>query len=419
MQVTVVERQVGIRILVITDYLPYPQASGDTIRVYNLIRRLGAVHELSLLALFAEQDAEDSINHLRGFCRRVEVINHEWPRPLAALPDMVQYLIQGKPPELRLLYSKRMAERIHELTSAEDFDIVQIEHSRLALYREAVNSSACSSSVLVFHNIAYNQYDRMVEIEKNPISRLRTWLFSRKLRRWEPSYAGKFDRCLTMSDMDRKILLGANRRLCIDVIPNGADTGKLLPVKAIPGVPALLFVGSMSYPPCADGAVYFCRQVLPYIKKAIPEIRVWIVGTDPLPDVLQLAGDGVHVTGYVKDVLPYYEQTAVSIVPLRAGGGTRLKILESMALGRPVVSTSIGCEGLDVIDGRHLLIADDPKSFADKTVRLLTDSVLFQHIATEARQLVVNRYDWDIIAHQLMDIYSELVQRAARPIQVI
>jgi glycosyltransferase involved in cell wall biosynthesis len=143
------------------------------------------------------------------------------------------------------------------------------------------------------------------------------------------------------------------------------------------------------------------------------------VGTDPLPDVLQLAGDGVHVTGYVKDVLPYYEQTAVSIVPLRAGGGTRLKILESMALGRPVVSTSIGCEGLDVIDGRHLLIADDPKSFADKTVRLLTDSVLFQHIATEARQLVVNRYDWDIIAHQLMDIYSELVQRAARPIQVI
>jgi glycosyltransferase involved in cell wall biosynthesis len=138
------------------------------------------------------------------------------------------------------------------------------------------------------------------------------------------------------------------------------------------------------------------------------EIEVWIVGRDPLPEVKRLNGNGVNVTGQVKDVLPYYKRTTVCIVPLRAGGGTRLKILEAMALGRPVISTTIGCEGLDVEDGQHLLIADTPKKFAEKTVRLLTDRTLHHKIRTNARQLVETRYDWDSIAGQLMHIYEEI-----------
>jgi glycosyltransferase involved in cell wall biosynthesis len=137
---------------------------------------------------------------------------------------------------------------------------------------------------------------------------------------------------------------------------------------------------------------------------------MWIVGTNPTPEVTQLDGDGVHVTGRVDDVVPYYSRSTACVVPLRAGGGTRLKILEAMALGRPVVSTSLGCEGLEVVDGEHLFIADSPEQIADKVVRLLADQALRERIASNARQLVVARYDWDVIADSLMRTYAAVAQ---------
>jgi glycosyltransferase involved in cell wall biosynthesis len=172
-----------------------------------------------------------------------------------------------------------------------------------------------------------------------------------------------------------------------------------------------MFIGSMDYPPCVDAALYFCREIFPRIRHTISAAEFWIVGRNPGSEVLQLAGDGVHVTGQVDDVIPYYRQSTVCVVPLRAGGGTRLKILEAMALGRPVVSTTIGCEGLDVVDGVHLLIADTPEQFAEKTIRLLTDRQLYQDISANGRQLVVTKYDWNIITSHLTQIYSELTNK--------
>jgi glycosyltransferase involved in cell wall biosynthesis len=166
----------------------------------------------------------------------------------------------------------------------------------------------------------------------------------------------------------------------------------------------------MNYVANFDAVLYFCSEILPRIRRVVSEVEVWVVGADPPPEVRRLSGDGVHVTGRVDDVVPYYRRSSVCVVPLRAGGGTRLKILEAMALGRPVVSTTIGCEGLDVVDGEHLLIADSPEQFADKTVRLLTDRASYQRITTKARQLVVDRYDWDVVARQLLEIYSEMTR---------
>jgi glycosyltransferase involved in cell wall biosynthesis len=176
-----------------------------------------------------------------------------------------------------------------------------------------------------------------------------------------------------------------------------------------------MFIGNMGYPPCVDAVLYFCKEIFPLIRRRISAAELWIVGRDPRPEVLQLDGDGVHVTGQVEDVIPYYRQSAACVVPLRAGGGTRLKILEAMALGRPVVSTTIGCEGLDVVDGEHLLIADNPAQFAEKTVRLLTDRQLYQHISTRGRELVETCYDWDKIAGRLMGVYTEMLAQINYP----
>jgi glycosyltransferase involved in cell wall biosynthesis len=194
------------------------------------------------------------------------------------------------------------------------------------------------------------------------------------------------------------------------VSPNGFDTQSYQPLPLPPETtrPALLFVGSMSYEACVDAMVYFCQEILPRIRSQFGDVDLWIVGRDPSQQVRQLDGNGVHVTGRVADVRPYYQRSMVCVVPLRAGGGTRLKILEAMALGRPVVATSIGCEGLDVIDEEHLMIADSPEQFAEKTVRLLADATLRQRIGANARRLVVSRYDWDVIVKRLMQIYTQV-----------
>ena len=395
-----------MRILLITDYLPYLPISGDTIRVYNLIKRISLQHEIYLLALFETPNVQDSILHLENFCHQIEVVNHKWPNPLTCLPEMLLYYLRGWPMELRLLHSSKMANLIFDLTSTDSFDVVQIEHSRLALYREYINPQSHCATVLTFHNVALVQSERISRIEKSLVSRLRSWIFARQLYRWEAIYAGKFDRCFAVSEREREILLKRNPHLKVDLIPNGTDSKRYKPLDINRGPAALLFIGSMSYAPCIDGVVYFCKEILPHVQNIFQNINVWIVGADPSPDVIRLADQHVHVTGYVEDVLPYYQQATVSIVPLRAGGGTRLKILEAMALGRPVVSTTIGCEGLDVLDGQHLLVADEPKKFAEQIIRLLGDSVLYRYIATEARKLVEERYDWDVITEQSLDAYK-------------
>jgi glycosyltransferase involved in cell wall biosynthesis len=211
-----------------------------------------------------------------------------------------------------------------------------------------------------------------------------------------------------MSETDRQVLLAANPRLRVEVAPNGVDTHAFRPLPAPEGPPALVFVGNMSYPPCVDAMVWFCSEILPLIRAQRPGVEMWIVGINPAPEVRRLEGDGVHVTGRVPDVTPYYERSGVSVVPIRAGGGTRLKILEAMALGRPVVSTTIGAEGLDIMDGNHVLLADDPRQFAEKTLQLLSDAELYRRLAADGRALAVNRYDWDVIARDLLRVFSDV-----------
>jgi sugar transferase (PEP-CTERM/EpsH1 system associated) len=398
-----------MKILFITDYLPYPLISGDRIRVYNLVRCIAKNHEVSLVGFLQTPDEVAGISHLQEFCLNVETIHLPRRLKLARLPNLFRYFISGKPIDFEFLDSKELVNKIRQLASSIDFDIVHIEQSRMAQYLEALPANNHFKSFLGFQNIATYQYDRISHIALTSTKKIRTWLHSQMLRRWEPRYAERFDRCITVSEVDKQLLLKDSPRLHVDIIPNGVDTQLYQPLAYENGKPSLLLIGNMSYAPCADGAIWFCNQILPLIRQVIPEIQVWIVGNSPPREVVMLGGDGIHVTGRVEDVVPYYRRSNASVVPIRAGGGTRLKILEAMALGRPVISTSIGCEGLDVEDGRHLLVADTPEEFAEKTILLLRDSALHQRIILDARRLVEANYDWNVIAKQLLDIYSETI----------
>lgn len=326
---------------------------------------------------------------------------------------MIRYALKGDPPDLNLLHSDELAAKIRRLTASESFEIVQME-SVMGLYLGALARPRSSKTVLMFQNVAAAQFARITRIERSRYRKLRSWINGTSLRRWEPRYAGRFDRSTTVSEADKELLTRLNPRLKVDVIPNGVDTEALQPLPpTTPEPPSLLFIGSMSYPPCVDAVLMFCEKILPRVRQAIPGLELRIVGADPHPAVRQLAGDGVQVTGRVQDVVAYYRDCTVCIVPLRAGGGTRLKILEAMALSRPVVSTTIGCEGLEVVPGEHLLVADSPEGFAEATIRAVRDAGLRDALCASARRLVEARYGWNQIAGRLMEVYQSLAEDPA------
>ncbi|MCP4404773.1 MAG: glycosyltransferase [bacterium] len=233
------------------------------------------------------------------------------------------------------------------------------------------------------------------------------WLL---MLRWEREWASRFDRVLAVSAREAEWLRAADPRLSISVIENGIDTRQhqALPEPSEPHT--LLFAGTMGYPPNVDAVLWFCREMLPRIQQQIPDVKFLVVGHHPSPEIRKLdERPNITVTGHVSEMRPYYERASVCIVPLRAGGGTRLKILEAMALGRPVLSTTLGCEGLHVQYGKELLIADTPEAFAKHAVGILQNCTLRERLAQEGRLCVEQGYDWSIIGQKLLNVYTQLL----------
>jgi glycosyltransferase involved in cell wall biosynthesis len=398
-----------MKILIISPFLPYPIDDGDKIRLYNLLKRLAKDHEISLISFINLNSERSSVNELKKYCSRVETVLRENRSRLNKLLMFFPCLFSRVPAESKLAFENKMVDIIRRIVGTNNFDIIQIEHPFMAPYIKFVPKSYNTKTIIVVHNIGFIQYRRMFMTERKLISKIRMFANWVTMKKWEVKEIEKFDKCITVSTLNMEILNSLNSKIDISVIENGVDIDLYKPLPINVDLNRLLIVGSMDYEANHDAALYFYDKIFPLIRKQIPNSELFIVGRRPFQKVKDLAEDQkVVVTGYVNEVLPFYQCCDVTVVPLRAGGGTRLKILESMALGRPVVSTSIGCEGLDVVDGEHLLVADSPKLFSEHVVRLLSDRKLYEHIRTNARQLVVSRYDWDVITKQLHDVYNEV-----------
>lgn len=397
-----------MQILLITNNVPYPPNSGFPLRVYNLLYRIAEKHKVWLVTFSEGEEDVADLDHLRKICCGVETVVFQNAGALARPLQAVDYVRRGIPPTLRIYESAGMVEKIKQLTCEVDFDIVQIEDSHMSAYLDFLPDSMTPRTVLTFHDVNFDKFERISRLEPKRTRKIRSWLHSRLMRRWEPYHSEKFGHCVAMSNSDRNLLKAVNPKLKIDVIPNGVDT-KLYPQLPFPeNVFRILFVGNMAYRPNIDAVTFFCESIYPRIKAEFPKIEFWIVGKDPSPEVLCLKGNGIKVTGQVDDLIPYYKDSAVCVAPLRAGGGTRLKILEAMALGRPVVTTSVGCEGLEVKHGTDLFIADQPDQFADYTLQLLKDKQKWLEMTKNARQLAVNFYDWDVIAQAHLNLYEKI-----------
>jgi glycosyltransferase involved in cell wall biosynthesis len=267
--------------------------------------------------------------------------------------------------------------------------------------------------VLFQHNVESSLWQRMAAVESNPVKKLSFTIESAKMTRYERATLGRFHHIIAVSEHDRQQMLQMNPACEITVVPTGVDTQKFNVAPASSTEPPrVVYTGSMDWEPNVDAVEYFCSQIWPRIREEFPDAIFQIVGRNPFAKVRRLASESVEVTGTVPSVAEYLEKASVVVVPLRIGGGTRLKIFEAMAMGKALVSTSIGAEGLEVENGRDLLLADDASRFADAVILLLRDAAMRRKFEQAAVRLAA-QYDWSRVVKQFAEVLSKLTPRSS------
>ena len=299
-----------------------------------------------------------------------------------------------------------MREKIREIIQREHIDLVHVDLLPLTAY---INEFENLPKILVNHNVESIRLYRWFRTEPNPLKKAYLGIQWLKLRTFEHSAMNKFDGCVVVSEVDKELLqkMGVTSKLF--VVPNGTDTKFFRPNNGEVVENSVLWIGHMDVHTNKDAVLYFWKEIYPILQRKYPEVKMTFVGTAPPKEISAAARkDGnVRVTGFVDDIRPYIDGAAVMVVPIRIGSGTRLKILDAMAMGKAIVSTSVGCEGLNVNDGKDILIADDPEDFAGKTIDLLKNSDKRITLEKNAIELA-KTYDWDLITQRQESVYQNV-----------
>ena len=393
-----------MRLLFITDHLPYPPTDGWKIRVFAFLRGLAQRHRLTLVSFSRPGDDATAVERIRELGINVHVIPRD---PRYSPVKLARGLIGHTAFPILNYYDERMVDVLARVTASESFDVVQAESLHTAEYCEVLSAPV----VLDLHNIESLLMKRYARRTTHALKRFYAEVTWRKLAAYERRICRAFTHCLTCSDEERILLqttCGVER---VSVVPNGVDVDGYgsSGVVSMNGSsrrhgPRIVFVGRMDYHANVDAVRWFCGHIFPRIRRARPDVVLQIVGGHPTGAVRRLASSGsIEVTGLVSDIRPYLAAASVVVVPLRIGGGTRLKILEALAMGKAVISTALGAEGLEAVGGRDLLIANPPAEFAEQVLAVLSDAEV---LGAAGRRLAVDKYDWDRIVRDLERVYE-------------
>ncbi|MBP7569014.1 MAG: glycosyltransferase [Acidobacteria bacterium] len=395
-----------MRVLWLNAGLLLPLDKGGKLRTWHLMRHLAARHEVTYLS-FAEPGASSAdLAGMREVCSRLETVpRREVSKGSAAFYLRAsRFLLDPAPYAVAAYRSAQYRARAAALLADGAYDAVVCDFLVPAV--NLPRRLPCPA-VLFTHNVEAEIWRRHAETAATAWRRALMRSQWRRMLRFEGDALARFEMVLAVSDADRDTLArlyGGRLRAPVRVIPTGVDARYFAEAADLPyDSHRLAFTGSMDWLPNEDAVLYFGREILPEIRKVEPRVTLSIIGRNPTPAVHRLAAEvpGIEITGRVEDVRPHVARASLSIVPLRIGGGTRLKIYEAMAMGRPVVSTSVGAEGLPLVAGRDLEIADGPRAFAARVLSLLSDPAARQRMADAARRLVVERYDWSAVAGTL------------------
>ncbi len=407
----------GMKILFLTPQVPYPPQQGTALRNWGLIAGLAARHQVSLLT-FAAQPFQPA-PALAAACARIETVE----QPVRTLSRRLRDLLLTRQPDMALrLASPLFRQRLAAWLQRESFDIVHIEGIELAPYLDLLEA-ARPRPFLLFdnHNCEYLLQKRACLTDLRHPLRWHGAAYSfvqwQRLHRYEAQVCRRADHVLAVSAADAAALRALAPGLSPTVIPNGLHLSAYAPdTPPAPGMgqQAIVFTGKMDYRPNVDAVLWFARQVLPRIRQQIPQAHLWIVGQRPHRRLDPLRADpAITLTGQVESPQPFIAGAAVYVVPMRMGGGTRLKVLEAMAMERAVVATRLGAEGFPVTDGQELLLADEPEAFAEAVVSLLRDPQRRAELGRVARAFVQAHYDWSVLIPRLESIYPRKSQPLA------
>ena len=401
-----------MRILFLTPQLPYPPQKGTALRNWGLIQGLAEHHQLSLLSFHEPGSSIDAPSPLASVCKRMVTV----PQPRRSPSQRLWDILSTRQPDMALrLASNAYDRQLRELLAERTFDVVQMEGIELAPYLDTIRS-ASQDPLVVFddHNCEYLLQQRVFLTDLYSPIRWPEAAYSfvqwQRLRRYEAEICRQADEVLAVSQADAEALMKLDPDLKITVIPNGIDTQAYRPTTATGDTATgntLVFTGTMNFRPNVDAVLWFAREVLPRIQASVSDVCFLVVGQRPHRRLDPLRRKpAITLTGWVEDVRPYFAQATVYVAPLRMGGGTRLKLLEAMAMGTPIVATSLGAEGYPVQDGRELILADTPAAFAEGVIALLRDKERRAELTRAARTFVEERYDWQAIVPRVEEVYA-------------
>lgn len=408
-----------MNILFLTQVLPYPLDAGPKVRAYYVLRHLAKEHRVTLVSFVRATDSPQALAHLAEFCQAV----HTVPMPRSKLRDgyhLMRSLATAQPFIIARDWNAAMAAQLRTVVQSaaqagNPYDAIhadQLWMAPYALLAQRVQTAKEALTILDQHNAVFMIPERLAGAKAPLIKRLLLQIEARKLARYEVGICKHFDKVVWVTQEDYTAVQHMAQRQgnsvpCDGVIPICSDSGQQPPIVRTPTPRRVTFVGGLHYPPNAQGICWFAETVFPQILQVEPQAILTVIGKQPPPELhgLGIPARNLEVAGFVANIEPYLAETAAFVVPLLAGGGMRVKIIDGWRWGMPVISTTIGAEGIATRPGHNILIADTPAALAANTLQLLQQPVRASALATAGRQWFEQQYDWRTIYRQWDTIY--------------
>lgn len=404
-----------MRLLFLTQIIPYPPDSGPRIKTWHVLRYLAQEGHCVTLASYVRPDEEAYVPVLKQVCEQVYTAPIQRSRARDAY-YLLRSFLSGRPFLIERDDLPNMRSLVNRLLKEETFDYALADQLTMTQFLLGENRQGKPRIIFDAHNAVWTIVERM----KHSVPWLlkpATYIEAQRVKHYEGVLTREFDHTLAVTDVDRQYLLEAVQEVdrsavaaCaekITVIPISIDTQLLQPIQRNLGSKNILTLGTLHYPPNADGIRWFIQEVFPRIRQEEPQVNLVIVGKNPPRDFVQFAAENpqnVKVTGYVPDLKPYLADAALLVIPVRAGSGMRVRILEALAEGMPVVTTTIGLEGIEAAPGEDVLVADTPSAFAEAVLALLRNTALQDKLAQNSRRLAEARYDWRVVLKKLDEV---------------
>lgn len=406
-----------MRILWLKTELLHPVDKGGKIRTYQMLRELKRVHHVTYLTLDDGSASGDAEARAEEYCHELVRVPHRTRAKFSAgfYGELAANLVSPLPYFMKKYKSAEMRREIARLVATNEFDVLVCDFLQPSVN---VPPRLPIATVLFQHNVEAMIWKRHYEVQANPLKK--TYLYGQWLKSdaYERAACRRFDHVIAVSEEDRETMRRAYHLQSVSDVPTGVDTEFFRPQGREPRDPHnLVFTGSMDWLPNEDAIQFFTKEIMPRIRERVPGATLTVVGRNPYASLVELGkrDPSIIVTGRVEDVRPYMERAAAYVVPIRIGGGTRLKIYEAMAMEKPIISTTIGAEGLPVADGRELLLADTAEDFASAVVGVLTDEAQARSLGEQAAIAVREKFSWDKVSRAFADAcQSAIAARAAR-----